>query len=351
MTTILRALLLVVILCLAILAVLAFIPFGKEGSSRSDAFIMLGVVGGAFVLAFIWWLAVGRSLKKALIGWVILLMPTFMHGGTALMLLLAIFEESRFQQSVRIENYREKPIQWPGFDGPIGLELSFDLRHPAGSNVMLLPPEIHMGPDLRLTHDTLTASLTGGSGYLKNYYLSEPLGDLVLLKPVMFQRVFKNPTGDASTGFISSSAPLKSGDVTGLTYHLLPGIVDYLPNPERICLGTQSHGVPACAADQKPESGCASPNYSPVTNPIYALGGDLSVLWVAAGAYDMAADLSGHLTAALRSSSALQSDPAQWTLMQKRLEPEGLTKAGYGICAPGDDTHTFSRICYCRSAP
>lgn len=348
MATIFRTLLLVAIIGLSALGLAAWVPFGKEGASWTDLPIIAGMAAGALVLGVIWWLAVGRRMRRALIGWVILMPPLLAHGSLAVSLVAARVAGERLASSVSIEIYQETPILWPGFDGPIGLELSLELRHPPGTTAMILPPEIRMGPELTIDRDLLSASLTGGSGYLKNYYLEKPVGDLALLKPVLFQRVFENPgAGDPNRRW-DSSVPFDASASTRLTYFLLPGAVDYLPDRSRICLNAQSYGIPPCSPEQKPESGCASPNYTRVTDPAYAVGSDLSALWVAAGAHDMIADLSGALTAALRRSSRLQANPAEWTAMQHRLEPSGLARAGYEFCAAGADSHSAFRTCYCR---
>lgn len=344
-----RAALLVVIICLSALGLAAWLPFGKEGSSWSDLPIIAGIAGAALVLALIWWLAIGRRFGWALIGWAFLALPLLAHGSTAISLVIARFEGARLADSIRIENYREAPILWPGFDGPIGIEMSLDLRHPAGTDAMILPPEIRMAPELYIARDVLSATMTGGGGYFKSYYLDRPVGDLALLKPVLFQRVFESPRPGNPIYKWESSVEFDPSDRTHLIYALLPGTIDYLPDRNRICLYSRSFGIPLCAGEQKPESGCASPNYSPVTNPIHAEGVDLSALWLAAGAHDLTADLSGMLTAALRENSDLQASPTDWTAIQKRLEPGGLVRAGYGLCPPGGDSHTSSRICYCRT--
>ena len=62
----------------------------------------------------------------------------------------------------------------------------------------------------------------------------------------------------------------------------------------------------------------------------------------------MVADFSPQLTETLRRWSRLQGAPERWTAMQKRLEPEGLGRAGYDLCPPGPKSHTAYRICYCR---
>ena len=351
MATAFRAVLLIAIALLSAAGLALWLPLGKEGASWSDLPIILGAAGGALFLGLVWWLAVGRGIGWAAIGWVILLPPLLAHGFTAVSLVIARVEGQSLARSVRLDGYREAPIIWPGFDGPIGIELTLELHHPKGTTAMILPPEIRMGPELRIARDALSASMTGGSGYLKNDYLETPAGNLTLLKPVLFQRVFESPAPQDPNYRWDSSVPFHPSERTRMTYFLLPGTVDYLPERDRICLSGQSFGIPLCAKDQKPESGCASPNYVRVTDPTYTEGADLSALWIAAGAHDLVADLSAVLTAALRQSSGLQAKPVEWTAMQKRLEPEGLARAGYRLCPAGDDSHTSFRTCYCRVGP
>jgi hypothetical protein len=343
----LRVIFLLLIGCVSALGLVLIIPFVKEGSSWGDMPILAGMVGVALLLGLGWWLAVGRSLAKAMIGWLILSIPLIAHGSAMVSLLLARYEGWRLADTVEIRNYKETPILWPGFDGPIGLEVTLELHHAAGIKALILSPEIRMGPVLSVSREKLSASQTSGSGYLKNSYLDRPLGNLTLLKSVLFQKVFENPVAESPNEKWLSSRRFSESEVTPLAYALLPGTVDYLPDPKQICLNSRSYGIALCTAEQKPEMGCASKNYSPVTDPIYNLGSNLSALWIAAGAYDMTADLSSKLDAILRHESILQGKPTEWTEIQKRLEPKGLAAAGYRLCAPGPDSHTAFRTCYC----
>lgn len=348
MVTTFRIIFFIALLCLSALGLVLLLPFAKEGSSFGDLPIFAGVIGAVLILAVLWWLAVGRSIGKALIGWAVLALPLVAHGGIASALLSAHFEGPRLANETRIENYREAPLIWPDFDGPIGLRITLELTHPRGADAQILPPEIRMGPELEIPRDLLSVTQTSGSGYFKDRYLDRPVGDLVLLKTVLFQRVFENPAADKPYYKWNAASRFDPSGRTALIYYLLPGTVDYLPDPNRICLNNRTRGIPACAGDEKPESGCASPNRRRVTDPVYADGQDLSALWMAAGSYDMTVDLGDQLTAVLRARSVLQSDPESWTAMQRRLEPAGLDRAGYRLCTDGTDSHTSFRTCYCR---
>ncbi len=148
---------------------------------------------------------------------------------------------------------------------------------------------------------------------------------------------------------LASAYGLEPGGRTRLTFHLHPGTIDLLVSPSRLCLANDSFGHRPCAEGQNPKDGCTSPNHRIETSPIYTVGGDLSVLWMAAGESDLRADLSPVLTEVLRARSRLQGDPEAWTAMQKRLEPGGLMNAGYRLCPPGEkNSHNSFRTCYCR---
>lgn len=145
MMTILRIVFFIALLCLSALGLILLLPFAKEGSSFGDLPIFAGVVGAALTLAVLWWLAVGRSIGKALIGWTVLVLPLVAHGGMAGALLFAHLEGPRLANEIHIESYREAPLIWPGFDGPVGLRITLELTHPRGADALILPPEIRMG--------------------------------------------------------------------------------------------------------------------------------------------------------------------------------------------------------------
>lgn len=332
------------------LALLLLFPGLKEGMSQEELPALIGGIGALLLLGFLWWLVCGRSLKLSILGWLVLALPTALGLEQAGRLISADLEGRRLAEAVAIEAYQEAPILWPGFDGPVGLTISFDLVHPEGVSALILPPEIRMGPELDIPRNKLNPTQTGGSGYFQDYYLDQPVGDLTLLKTVLFQRLYVNDSFDQDYQKWVSAYQFAPGGRTRLTFHLLPGTIDYLEGPAQLCLSSRSYGIRVCATGEDPKDGCASPNRRRATQPIYALGGDLSALWIAAGAADMVADLGPVLTATLRAESRLQGDPEGWTAMQKRLEPTGLAQAGYRLCPPGEDSHTAFRTCYCRDA-
>ncbi|MDX1422840.1 MAG: hypothetical protein R3322_06855 [Kiloniellales bacterium] len=348
MARVARGALFVGLLAVAGLAMLMLVPGLKEGVSQEEVPGLFGGVGLFLLLGLVWWLASGRALGLSLAGWVVLAVPTVAYLVEAGLLIAADLEGRRLAEEVAIEGYREEAILWPGFDGPVGLALSFDLVHPEGVSGLILPPEIRMGPALEIPRDRLVSSRTNGSGYFKDTYLEQPVGALTLLKSVLFQRLYENDSFQRDYEKWVSAFHFAPGARTRLTFHLHPGALDYLESPARLCLSSRTFGQRVCEAGEDPADGCASPNRRPVSEPIYADGGDLSALWVAVGGYDMVVDLGPVLTATLRAESRLQGDHAAWTRMQKRLERTGLAAAGYRLCPPGEDSHNAFRTCYCR---
>jgi len=329
-----------IVLCLSAAAGLVLLfPGAKEGYAWSDMPLLLGNAGAMLALGGLWWLIAGRSIGAAAIGWAVLAIPIAVTLLVIALLLAARLEGVRLAKEVRIERYAERPIRWPGFDGPVGLELEIDLQHPAGVNALIAPPEIRMAPAIAIPIDRLHATRTNGAGYFKDYYLEQKTGPIALLKAVLFQKL--HPERFAARGFDPSG-------LTKLHYYLYPGAISLLESRDRFCLASGSAGTPRCPPDAKPESGCLKRGWSQVAQPIYSAGRDLTALWAAAGGYDMTADFSANLTETLRRNSSLQGHPDEWTAMLRRLEPDGLVRAGYSVCPPGRESHTTARICYCR---
>lgn len=348
MKTFLRIALFIALFCLSALSLLLLLPFLREGASWQDLPLFVATVLAALGLAAVWWLAVGRSIRMALVGWIVLLPPVAAHGFAAVSLVAANVRAAHLESAVRVENYREEPIMWPGFDGPLGIRITLELVHPPHFEALVLPPEIRMGPDLALPRTALESSLSGGRGYFSHPEGGSAGPGLSLLRTVLFQRVYENAAAVNDYYRWSAAARLAKSGRTALTYHLLPGMVDFLPDRGRICLDSRSPGIPACAPGQSPETGCSSRTDRQDDYPAYYSGSDLSALWLAAGSWNMVADLSDHLTAAMRRHSDLQGRPARWTAIQRRLEPRGLADAGYRLCPAGRDSHTRFRTCYCR---
>ena len=343
-----------IILGLAIVAVAAvgvlWMLMGlKEGSSLEELPFTIAGLLATVGLAVVWWLAVGRSLALAVPMWLVLALPGLLAAQQTLSLGVGLVVGLRLEREAVIESYAEEPILWAGFDGPVGMTVRFDLVHPDGTDGLFLGPEIRMGPALDIPRSALHATLTSGSGYFKDYFLDQTVAELTLLKPVLFQRLYVHPQAEQEYQQWVSSYEFDPGTRTGLAFHLHPGIVEYLDGDAMICLGKQAPGVPHCRDDQEPATAaCLKPGRRTPAEPVDHQGDDLSALWTVAIRPGMTADLSATLTSVLRGRSRLQGDAPAWSAMQRRLEPVGLANAGYRACAPGEDSHTAFRICYCR---
>ncbi|MDP6706876.1 MAG: hypothetical protein QF893_11080, partial [Alphaproteobacteria bacterium] len=242
-------------------------------------------------------------------------------------------------RSLSITEYRETMIEWPGFDGPVGVVVEIEVSHDSAPDGLVYAPEIRMGPIIEVPLDDAFATLTSGSGYFKDYHIDQEVGPLALLKAVLFR---SRP---------ARNQPPRRLDASGrsrFTFRLFPGTIALLDSPDRLCLDTVSPGLPVCGTGQKAETGCKRPGRRAKVAPIYQDGSDLSALWYFAGSSNMVGDFSPQLAEALRQHSALQGAPERWTAMQKRLEPDGLGRAGYGLCPPGPKSHSAFQICYCR---
>ena len=344
-----RILLFVAIVALSALGLLLQLPGMKEGTSWQELPFYVGGALGFPLLGVVWWYACGRSLAKALPAWIVIALPTLACASTAFSLVSGYIEGQRLAGGIRIEGYSETSIPWPGFDGPVGVTARFELVHPKGIGALILPPELRMAPFIDIPRSDLSFTHASGSGYFKDSYLETPVGALTLLKTVLFQRLYVNDQAEQEYQNWTSALDFDDGGRTAITYHLHPGIVDYLVDPGRVCLSNLSPGIPRCEKGQDPkERGCLSRNRVAPPVPQYNDGRDLTALWMAAGRGVMAADLGPVLTETLRAKSGLQGDPSAWTAMQKRLEPDGLRRAGYRLCPPGDNSHTSFRTCFCR---
>ena len=222
-------------------------------------------------------------------------------------------------KKIRIENFTETPIVWPGFDGPVGIRFDFDLLHPK-LNANVFPPTIWMGPQKKMQLD-----------WLYNF-------DLYYL----YEGVYPGRNSNTQLrlgGVLLPVAPRGSGRLDGpiaprRSYELFPTTVNLLENPSKLCLKINSYSLPT--ADKK--------------IAIFNDGENLSAVWYIAGSSNLRVDLSELLTEKLRSRSFLQNNPEEWRKIHKRWEPDGLLQAGYQQCKllPKDLDRKSGRQCYCR---
>lgn len=342
-----RVVIFIGLLAAADYAVSLRLPTPDDGLLWRDLKGLFLGLGLFLLLGYFWWSVCARSLKLSVLGWLVLAVPAAIHIFQIGQIIAKDWEGRQLATTMSIENYKEAPILWSGFDGPVGLTLSFDLVHPEGVSAFILAPEIRMGWDLDIPRDELFSAMRSGGGYFSGWLLTMLPGNQTLLKSVRDQLVYVNDSLDPKYKW-NAGFDFASGTRTRLTFHLHPGTVEYLGSSKSLCLDSRSHGNRVCQTGEDPNFGCADPSRPPVTDPIYAVGGDLTALWIAVGDDNLVVDLGPVLVATLRAQSRLQGDPAAWTAMQKRLEPAGLEAAGYSPCPPGERSHSAFRTCFCR---
>jgi hypothetical protein len=180
------------------------------------------ILAGLLALAIIWWFASGRTWAFAAIGWLVLAVPFSAHAIWQGKILLADRKGANLARQMTVENYRQMPIFWNGFDGPVGLTIEFDLVHPPGLEGFVFTPQIRMAPAYDIAADDLQSSRTFSGGYFKDWHIGEDVGDLTLLKPVAFQRLYQDNPPDHDIDALDASGR------THLIYRLHPGTVSLL---------------------------------------------------------------------------------------------------------------------------
>ncbi len=335
----LRILGLVVIALISAAAMLLQFPSMKEGYSLEEIPFFAAGGFGLIAIGVAWWWGSGKNFGWAVPAWIVLAPPALSALVVSWQFMQARFDSETATAAARVTAYQESFITWPGFDGPVGIRVAFEVSVPEWAAGLVYPPEVRMGRALDIPLEDLASTVTSGSGYFKDRYIDAKVGQLTLLKTVLFDRSV--PPG-------SNHPTLERGGAARLRFDLHPGIIASVDGSAKICLADDAVGLPDCAEGRDPRSGCIRKRRRRAPRPIYTDGADLSVLSFVAGRHDLRIDLSRELTRALRETSRLQGDPAAWTAMQRRLEPPGLARAGYGLCPPGPHSHTGYRVCYCR---
>jgi hypothetical protein len=302
----------------------------------------LKILAGLPALAILWWFVSGRRWAIALLGWLILAVPFSAHALWQGATLIADRKGAILSRQMTVENFRETPIFWEGFNSPVGLEIELDLVHPPGLTGFVTAPQIRMAPDYDIAAENLDSSRTFSGGYFRDWHIEEKLGDLTVLKPVLFQSLYKDSPSDHDIDLLSSKGR------THLTYRLHPGTVTRLESKAKICLVNPSFGLPVCEPDQGISDGCVGENTRKVADVTYNIGTDLNALWTAGGTSFNNVDIGHVIAQALQKDSSLYGDSEAWTALQKQFEPAGLAAAVYRLCPTGKDSHSIGQVCYCR---
>jgi hypothetical protein len=260
MKTVARTFFFVVIVVISALGLLGLLPFAKEGFSRD---LIPTLISGALAfvtLGALWWWAVGRDLLKAILGWFVLAIPSIAYLMAATALVLAMISGDRLSSQAVIENFREEPILWDGFEGPVGWRISFDLLHPEDASGLIVPPEIRMGPAVEIPTAEISATRTSGSGTFKDSYLDEEVGPLSRLKTVLFQRAYKNPQAKQSKAMKPGPLPTASMRADGrrwsITFTQVWSTISKTPNASASAPGRP--GSPSAAPSSAPRTAAGS---------------------------------------------------------------------------------------------
>ncbi len=302
----------------------------------------LPILAGLLALAIIWWFVSGRRWAIAILGWLVLAVPFSAHALWQGTTLLADRKGATLSRQMTVENFHETPIFWDGFDGPVGLTIELDLVHPPGLDGIVFTPQIRMAPAYDIAAGDLQSTRTFSGGYFKDWHISEKVGDLTLLKPVLFQSLYKDNPPDHDIDALDPSGR------THLIYRLHPGTVVRLESEAKMCLVNPSFGLPVCGPDQDAADGCVGKYTRKVTDITYNIGTGLNALWTASGSSFNNVDIGPLIAQTLKEHSSLHGDSEAWTALQKKFEPAGLEAAGYRLCPTGEDSHSIGKVCYCR---
>jgi len=320
--SILFTILFLALVAATLFGLLMLLVAGKEGSNTLD--LVLGAVLSIALLVMWWSLSkyfITRYQKSlSLSGRVILSFIAIVYSLTTIPYIISYFKGPMLAKEIRIESFKETPIVWPGFDGPVGIRLDFDLLHPKIDG-NLKRPMIWMGPQKKMQLDWLYYSFD-------LHYLYDGVYPGRNSNTQLRLRVSPYPLAPyPSVRLDGPVAPRKS-------YELYPATVSRIESPSKLCLKINSYSLPT--ADKK--------------TAIFNDGENLSAVWYIAGSANLQVDLSELLTEKLRNRSFLQNNPEEWRKIHKRWEPDGLIQAGYQQCKllPKDLDRKSGRQCYCR---
>ena len=263
-------------------ALLFLLPGLKEGFDASDLPRLGMSAAGLLIVTAIWLRSSGGAFRVA--GILVIAAPLCAYVFLPAKLLLNVWKGRQLAARTRITAFRATAIEWPGFDGPIGLRLEIDVDRPDGLAGNLFPPKIAAG-DVPLN----------GEGYFD--YGQAHLGE---------------PT-----------FPLRAAPYTfpaRLVYNLYPSSVQRVEAMRMLCLASGDRRAPESR-------------------------GSVSASWLFAGSSGVRIDLSPHLTGALRDHTSQVPDAASLAAMFRRTSPSALAASGYASCPP--PAASVGESCYC----
>lgn len=282
-----------ILLCLLSAAALLFtLPWLKEGYGWEETPLFASIALGLALAALLWW-RLNKSVRTPLFhaGLVILGLPFAVYCALLIDNAADEFAGRRMASGARLAEYRETPIVWKNFDGPIGLTIEFEAHHSIDRAGNLQSPVIAMEPSI--SYQT----------YYQDFSRAQLMSPLMGTDPL--------PT--------LGSSPAK------LRYDLFPSNVQRKPREDHICIKEAKYVSTLLRSNN---------------------GESLSAGWFFAARSGAIADLSEKMTEAVRRHNAWQGRPDQWKQMFERVQPAGLEKAGFRPCA--EQKPGWGEICYCR---
>jgi hypothetical protein len=309
--------------------------------NRELAFTAIGIIGviELAVMGWAWWKLWrgGDMLRKglALLFAVPLLCQVagYVMGQTrhANEERQVVTESAAAQQNTQITSYSERPIRLPGFDDPVGLEISIGLKITAPGSGMLQQPVF-----FHLPHGQALAAKTN---YCCAGYVDAVLqdGSRERFHALSVEDPQAGPDGAPFTDDLGPMAQPWKGDGAEQTheYSLFSSDISSLGlNPPTVCMPKEPWSGRLVAADlnvrwwmerrdvNEPETLNTSTGF------IQRPGGDIGPV----------------LRDYIVSHSSLMNDGEQWTKLVTAITPETLDKAGYREC----ESRNYIIRCYCR---
>jgi hypothetical protein len=280
-----------------VLALGFLFPWLKEGHDVDELPLFAGMTIGLALLAFVAWKALRARPPLLAAGLLGLLLPLAAYGLLTLDILWDEWRGRSLARGARIVSVREAPIEWAGFDGPVGLRLEIELEHQVRLEGNLYPPKLRMGDVAVPGRRDYFGRMFGGS---EAAFLHQPV----------FQFAGR-----------WNEQPSLQGSPARLSYDLYPWKVNSYDAGRRVCFGRWD-------AERALSSGP---------------GTELSACWMFAGRGGVYVDLSAPLTAELRARSRYQGRRDEWEALVRRLDPRSLPERGFVSCEdPSGDR------CFCR---
>lgn len=225
----------------------------------------------------------------------------FWVGGSAVLDSAQLYT---FSRSIEIENYRETPILWDGFDSPVGLRITMDVSYPFQVDGHFRPPKVVTGISAQAVKE-------GGNEKYWDYCVEVARDGLGCLTSPLWP----NPAFDI----------LDSESVTTVAYELYPANLYYRESNDKVCLRKRY------------------PYAQAVRNT-----GDMAAMWHFSNS-ERNIVLDDRLESVIRDTDSMLKDEkvvAQWYL---NMQSKSFLAAGYQSCQINTAIRFSDEAeCFCR---